>query len=142
MRKRYIIHVIFLLGIFAACGTSKNGTPAMDQSQDRSREIYVDSATCGDTIATGEKLEVTVSGKLPSPAYTFDRFDVQVKGDVIEITPLAIYDPDKLAAQVLVPFVAVCRVENLEPGTYDLKIKGRTDLIVKKKHVKVKKTED
>jgi len=107
--------------------------------EDKTQLFYIDDATCGETISSGERLEVTVKGNLPSPAYSFEGFDVKVKGDVIEISPLANYEPDKLVAQVLVPFEEVCRVENLKPGTYDLKINSRGGPILKKEHVRVTK---
>lgn len=136
LNPNLLIWSVLLLGILIGCGTSKNGAPAME---DKTQQIYVDDATCGQTISAGDDLEVTVSGNLPSPAYTFDRFDVKVKDGVIEITPVADYHPDKLVAQVLVPFEEVCRVENLKPGTYDLKINSRAGPLLKKGHVRVQK---
>lgn len=102
------------------------------------QKIYIEEIDSKQVIAKTEELEVIVKGNLPNPAYTFDHFEVQVKGNVIEITPLAKYDAGKLVAQVLVPFEEVCRVENLKPGTYEVKVNGRVQTVKAQKPVQVK----
>lgn len=130
--------VTIILGV-SGCGASKNEAPKM--KNDKGSQVYVEDVTCGETITAGQELAVTVSGNLPSPAYSFEGFEVKVKKDVIEITPVANYDPGKMVAQVLVPFEEVCKVGNLKPGTYSLQVNSRTEPLIKKEHVKVKKAD-
>ncbi|MCH8954075.1 hypothetical protein IIA28_01965 [candidate division KSB1 bacterium] len=133
------IGLISLVVLFAMlnCTTSKNGVPMQDS--ERLEKIYVDKVDSGPSISEAEKLQVSVSGNLPSPAYTFERFDVKVKGKVVEIIPLAKFDADKMVVQVLVPFQEVCSVENLKPGTYNIQVHGRGDTVVKAESIHVKK---
>ena len=133
------IGLISLVLLFAMlnCTTSKNGVPMQDS--ERLEKIYVDKVDSGPNISEAEKLQVNVSGNLPSPAYTFERFDVKVKGKVVEIIPLAKFDADKMVVQVLVPFQEVCSVENLKPGTYNIQVHGRGDTVVKAESIHVKK---
>ncbi|MCG8608229.1 hypothetical protein MJD09_25000 [bacterium] len=109
--------------IFTGCTTQKN--QASGQADTNMQRIYVDSYDCRETLTKSEVLEVQVSGNLPSPAYSFSRFDVTVGGGVIEITPLATYNPNKIVAQMLVPFEQTCQVEGLKVGTYEVKVISR-----------------
>lgn len=133
------IGLIFLVILLAMlnCTTSKNGVPVKDS--DTLEKIYIDKVDSDQSISEAEKLQVRVSGNLPSPAYTFERFDVKVKGKVVEIIPLAKFDADKMVVQVLVPFQEVCLVENLKPGTYNIQVHGRGDTVVKAESIHVKK---
>lgn len=135
---KFLFLGLTLLGLFG-CGASKSEAPKM--KSDAASQVYIENVACGETITAGQELAVTVSGSLPSPAYSFERFEVKVKKDVIEITPIANYSPDKLVAQVLVPFEEVCKVQNLKPGTYSLQVNSRTEPLIKKEHIKVKKAE-
>ena len=131
-----LISLVVLLAMLY-CTSSKNGVPAKDS--DTLEKIYIDKVDSDQSISETEKLQVKVSGNFPSPAYTFERFDVKVKGKVVEIIPLAKFDADKMVVQVLVPFQEVCLVENLKPGTYNIQVHGRGDTVVKAKSIHVKK---
>jgi hypothetical protein len=137
--RKLNIGLIFLVILLAMlnCTTSKNGVPVKDS--DTLEKIYIDKVDSDQSISEAEKLQVKVSGNLPSPAYTFERFDVKVKGKVVEIIPLAKFDADKMVVQVLVPFQEVCLVENLKPGTYNIQVHGRGDTVVKAESIHVKK---
>jgi len=128
---------LVILFVMLNCTTSKNGVPMQDS--DNLEKIYVDKVDFDQSISEAKKLHVNVSGNLPSPAYTFERFDVKVKGKVVEIIPLAKFDADKMVIQVLVPFQEVCSVENLKPGTYDIQVHGRGDTVVKAESIQFKK---
>ncbi|MFQ6114138.1 MAG: hypothetical protein ACE5NG_08615 [bacterium] len=129
------ILILTVFTIFLGCTASKNQAP---MEKNMLRKIYVETVESKNLITEAEELEVTVRGNLPSPAYTFDHFDVQVKGNVIEITPLAKHDPNKIVAQVLVPFEEVCRVKNLKPGNYQVKVNSRVETVKVEKLVRVK----
>jgi hypothetical protein len=124
----------FLLG---GCTTQKNQVPA--QADANMQRIYVDSYDCREALTQSEALEVQVKGNLPSPAYAFSRFDLKVSDGVIEITPLATYSPNKIVAQMLVPFEQTCRVEGLKAGTYEVKVISRGDAAVSGHKVRVTK---
>ena len=133
------ISLISLIALFAIsnCTTSKNDVPMQDS--ERLKKIYIDKVDSEPSISETEKLQVNVSGNLPSPAYTFERFDVKVKGKVVEIIPLAKFDADKMVVQVLVPFQEVCSVGDLKPGTYNIQVHGRGDLVIKAGSIQVTK---
>jgi hypothetical protein len=132
--------IVLILGastIFLGCTANKNQNQAPVEKKSMLQKIYVETVDSKSLISKGEVLEVTVKGNLPSPAYTFDRFDVQVKGNVIEITPLAKLDPNKIVAQVLVPFEEVCKIQKLKAGTYEIKVNSRVETVKVEKSVKV-----
>ncbi|MFQ5648869.1 MAG: hypothetical protein ACE5IY_02920 [bacterium] len=130
--------------MFASCA-KYNGRSEVPEPRSSRQEggalhkIYVDEVKSQSSISKVEKLEVKILGNLPSPAYEFNRFEVNVQGSVIEITPLADYSSGKMVAQVLVPFEEVCNVENLTPGTYEVKVFGRGDAVVTGQRIKVQK---
>ncbi len=123
------------LVFFIGCTASKNQAPT---EKNMLHKIYVETVESENLISKTEELEVMVRGNLPSPAYTFDHFDVEVKGNVIEITPLAKHDPNKIVTQVLVPFEEVCKVKNLKPGTYQVLVNSRVETVKAKSPVEVK----
>lgn len=125
---------IMFVTIFLGCTASKKEVPL---EKGVLQKIYVAGAETKHVIKKTEVLEINVRGNLPTPAYTFDHFDIQVKGNVIEITPLAKYDSNKIVTQVLVPFEKVCKVRNLKPGTYEIKVNGRSEAIKAKQKVQV-----
>lgn len=129
--------LVTTLVMTGSCTSAKNGTPTADSGM--LEKIYVDEVDSKGAVARTEKLELTIKGNLPSPAYTFERFDVKVDGKTITVTPLAKHDSSKLVAQVLVPFDNVCTVENLKAGTYEVRVYGRGDKVVRFKKIKVKR---
>jgi hypothetical protein len=68
---------------------------------------------------------LNVSGNLPSPAYKLERVEVKIRGDIVELTPLASYDRSKMAAQVLVPFNESVKVKLPRAGEYTIRVVGR-----------------
>ncbi len=131
------LSIILFLGVAFINCAHKNGAP-MERTTNL-QKVYVEAVEPQPVIATGDHLNVKVQGNLPNPAYTFDRFDVVVKNGVIEITPLAKHDTDKIVMQVLVPFEQVCEVKNLKPGKYEIKVIGRSEAVVSKERIEVKK---
>lgn len=123
------------LTFYNGCTTYKNNAPA--EKKNMSEKIYVESVDSRVVLSKLDELEVKIKGNLPSPAYTFDRFDVKVSKNVIEITPMAKHDPYKIVTQVLVPFEEVCKVRNLKPGNYEIKVMGRGDSVISKKNIVV-----
>ena len=126
--------IAFAIG-FLNCA-HKNGAP-MERTSSL-QKIYIDAVEPQQLLGAADQLNVKVQGNLPNPSYTFDRFDVVVKKNLIEITPLAKHDTDKIVMQVLVPFEQVCEVKNLKPGKYEIKVIGRSESVVSKERVEVK----
>lgn len=118
-----------LISIPLGCSSHKNNGPA--QRETMRHKIYVESIVSKEIVSDLDEVEVKVKGNLPSPAYTFERFKVNVQGKIIEITPLVQYDASKMAAQVLVPFEEVCRIGKLEPGKYEIQIVGEGEHLKK-----------
>ncbi|MFQ5676926.1 MAG: hypothetical protein ACE5G1_13600 [bacterium] len=132
----FTVFLVTTVAIIENCTSTKNSTPTADSTM--LEKIYVDEIDSKGTVAGSEKLDLTIRGNLPSPAYTFERFDVKVDGKTIKVTPLARYDSSKLVAQMLVPFENICTVENLKAGTYEVRVYGRGDKVVSSKNIDVK----
>ena len=140
MRCIYLLLLMFFGGsVFLGCAGSNNEGEAPAVDFGAQEKVYVEAAEPDPAASSGDKVVLKVTGNLPSPAYTFNRFDIRVKDDVIVITPLADYDSTKMAAQVLVPFEEVCTVENLQPGRYKVEIHGRGNAVVRTETIDVKK---
>lgn len=97
---------------------------AMPQSL---QKVYVESAAAATTAMAGEELVLTVSGNLPSPAYRLERVEVQMKGNVVELTPLASVDRRKMAAQGLAPFEQAVKIKLPTAGNYLIRVVGRNE---------------
>ncbi len=115
-----------LLVLMAGCGPH-NSMP----TPKRASHLYVEEVAVPEVATQEQAVQVAIQGNLPSPAYSFERFQVEVKDNLIEITPVVAYDSTKLAAQVLVPFEQVCEVGKLKPGEYQVRIVGKTGLVSK-----------
>jgi len=133
MKNLRVAKWLSLIILFIGCTAHKNSTPT--ERKDMLQTIYVDTVAPETNVVKGGDLKVKIEGNLPNPAYTFDRFDVEVKGDVIEITPLAKHESGKIVTQALVPFEHVCEVKNLKPGTYEIKVVSRGEPVVSKEKV-------
>ncbi|MFQ5640535.1 MAG: hypothetical protein ACE5IR_21345 [bacterium] len=120
--------------VLFACSSNRNSSPTSTDS--RGTRLYLQAVESGDAFSSQDNVELTVKGNLPSPAYTFQRFEVDVQGKVIKITPLVDHDSSTMVAQVLVPFQQVCNVGKLKPGTYEIQIAGRRKSIQKSIEVK------
>jgi hypothetical protein len=117
----FVLTILSILMLNTGCQTDgseiTNGTTGL-------QKIYVDGMS---VVSHTAPLELEVTGSLPSPAYTFDRFGVETRDGVIEITPLARFDAGVEVSQVLVPFKLSCKVNDLKPGTYQLTVFGKDD---------------
>jgi len=140
MKMREMLFCLWIIALLFGCANQDSQPRNVPEKEMRSlQKIYIDEVQPQHAVRTEETLQLTISGNLPSPAYEFERFDVKVSGDTIEITPLANYDSDKMVAQVLVPFEKVCDVTDLAPGAYKIKVHGRGDTVVSATSVEVKK---
>lgn len=127
-RKILFVSICFVSMIsLIQCTSGKNDIPMQEPT--RLQKIYVDNVNSEGIVQEPGKLIMKISGNLPTPAYRFERFSIHVKGNIVEITPLATYDRTKMAAQVLVPFQEICKVENLKPGKYAIKVFGRSKTV-------------
>lgn len=97
---------------------------AMPQSL---QKVYVESAVAATTAMAGEEFVLTVSGNLPSTAYKLERVEVQMKGNVVELTPLASVDRRKMAAQGLAPFEQAVKIKLPAAGEYLIRVVGRNE---------------
>lgn len=126
MWKILLSYVVLALGLGCA--------PTVDVVEDSNVEDALHRVEVEDVNVTNndEAVVVEVTGNLPSSAYSFDRFDINVdmENNSIEITPLAKSNGDGPVAQTppstqaLVAFEEVCRIESLKPGIYELRVIG------------------
>lgn len=104
--------------------------PKADKAEARPQslqKVYVEPAAAATTAMAGEELVLTVSGNLPSPAYKLERVEVQMKGNVVELIPLASVDRRKMAAQGLAPFEQSVKIKLPAAGEYLIRVVGRNE---------------
>ena len=65
---------------------------------------------------------VLLKGVLPNPAYTIDRIEKRVGGQVIDIYPHVSHDPTKIVIQVTVPFEQRVVISGLEKKSYRIRV--------------------
>jgi len=107
--------------------TAKEESTAVESKPGDLQKIYVESAESVTTATAGEEVVMTVSGNLPSPAYKLERVEVEIKGKVVELTPLASFDRSVMAAQMLVPFTESVKVKLPKAGEYVIRVIGRNE---------------
>jgi hypothetical protein len=98
-------------------------------------QVYIDAPPQTVKIV-GRKATIQVRGHLPNPAYKLDHLAVNVRGKIIEVTPLAQHDPGKIVTQMLVPFTDSVEVEVPEAGEYTVRVVGRSQTAETKIKVK------
>jgi hypothetical protein len=108
-------------------GTVREVDSMADSRQGDLQKAYVEEAQATTLAAAGEETVINVSGNLPSPAYKLERVEVKIKGNVVELTPLASFDRSRMAAQVLVPFSEVVKVKLPKAGEYTVRVVGRSE---------------
>ncbi len=137
--QKFDIHYLVIILLVSSFACSKyNGKPQSVGERRMNPRIYVDEVRSVNTISVSDNLAIEVSGNLPSPAYTLNSFDIKVKGEYIEITPVTEFNSEVMAAQVLVPFQKTVNVQNLKPGKYKIKVISGEALIFEGKQVQVK----
>lgn len=114
-------------GVTTGKKTAEEASAPVEITQPNLQKIYVEPAVTAATATVGEEIVLNVSGNLPSPAYKLERIEVQIKGKVVELTPLASFDRSKMAAQVLVPFTESVKVKLPAAGEYTIRVIGRTE---------------
>lgn len=129
------IPLLILLGylILTGCTSSRNEQPAEASSPKAiveakvgMQKVYIDEMPRLFTTARGRKLMIPITGNLPNPAYRLDSLQVEIKGRVVTITPLAHYNDSATVIQVLVPYSKTIEVGPLEAGEYQLRFEGRS----------------
>ncbi|MCL4706144.1 hypothetical protein KJ068_13325 [bacterium] len=119
--------------MLVGCTSSRNEQPAEASPQNVVAEtkmgmqkVYIDEMPRLFTTARGRKLMIPITGNLPNPAYRLDSLQVEIKGRVVTITPLAHYNDSATVIQVLVPYSKTIEIGPLETGEYQLRFEGRS----------------
>ena len=94
------------------------------------KKVDVDSVTVEKLNTDRREVTLTIHGTFPTPAYTFDHFDIKVKKNSITITPWSLYDRKKIVIQMIVRFTEQCVVKGLDSGHYELKVVGRSKTLM------------
>lgn len=124
--------MIVIICMMTACSSEKmREAPAENQARavGDTEKVYVTSAEVLPGVTADNEVSIVVKGNLPNPAYRIERYDVNVDGAEIEITPLAHHDKDKVVIQMLVAFEDTITVKLKEIGKHSLKLNGRGDTI-------------
>lgn len=117
--KRFLVG---LLGAVVALGCAHAPKPK-EPSEDR-QPVYVDQLKAPTTAASGQAVEVTVTGNLPSPAWELGDVSVERSGKTVTLTVWGVLKHKGMAAQVLVPFTKTLALQDLTPGTWTIEVRG------------------
>gem|GEM_PF-2249371 len=107
------------------CAGQESGPPEPKEANASLKMVYVNSVEAAESPLRAKKVLLRIQGNLPSPAYEFQEFKVQLSGRSIDITPLAHYVEKKAVIQMLVPFDQVCTIDDMKPGNYEVKVHGK-----------------
>jgi len=120
-----------LLGCKERGAGKQAGRPEEGSVTDLSKfeRVYVESVKQTAQVPDSGVVRLKIAGNLPNPAYTLVDFYVDVKGNTIEVTPLATVDRSKLVIQVIVPFEREVTVKGLKPGSYKVEVRGRGGIV-------------
>ncbi len=126
----------FVLALLvSACSTTGKPQPTPESSprstvnpKQKLEKIYLDEVPSLFTAAANRATTLEVRANLPSGAYTFAHVEVQVRGNVIELTPLAHFDPNVMGIQMIIPVTQKVELGKLAPGEYTLRFLGRSDV--------------
>ncbi len=94
-------------------------------------KVYVSSVEIDRVTSTGNTVVFRISGNLPNPAYELDVVEVEVDGTTITLTPIALFNPNIMAVQVLTPFTTTATVKIPAQGEYTVVVEGRGDRVKK-----------
>jgi len=126
------ILLLFLISILFSCsarleqpGANKNPGDAHTKHR-----VYISEKGDQGIVVKRRELRLLVKGSLPSPAYSFEKFNVKIEDNLVIITPIASYKPGNFVAQMLVPFQQVCVVPDLKAGRYKIQVLGRGEAMV------------
>lgn len=126
----------FVLGLLInACSTTGKPqplpeTPARSTTNPKHKleKIYLDEVPSLFTAGANRATALEVKVNLPSGAYTFDHIEVQMRGNVIELTPFAKFDPNVMGIQMIIPITQRVELGPLAAGEYTLRFVGRADV--------------
>ncbi|MCA9741115.1 hypothetical protein KC734_06230 [candidate division KSB1 bacterium] len=121
---------ILLIGatfVLLACSSEKmREAPAQHEAQAADMEkVFVSSAEVLPGLSANNEIRVLVKGNLPNPAYEIARYEVNVDGANIDITPWAHHDKNKVVIQLLVAFEDTVAVKINRFGVHELRLNGR-----------------
>ncbi len=119
----------FLIILFVLTTT---GVPMAENKKSRqhttAKKALVDSVNI-ERAPGSKKAVITLSGILPSPAFTVQPVEVKVHQDTVTITPFLCHDPHKIVIQVRKRFQKEITVNGLNPQkTYTVIVNGEKKL--------------
>jgi len=84
-----VICVLCLLSIplWEGCTNKENGPTPSKGFETSLKMIYLNSVEAAESPLRSQKVRLRIRGSLPSPAYSFQEFKVQISGRTVDITP-------------------------------------------------------
>lgn len=126
------IALLAICCVLTACSNEKmREAPGSggEKSMRATEKVYISSAAILPGVTANNEIQVKIKGNLPSPAYKIQKYDISVKGPKIEITPLAHFDKNIVAIQMLVAFEDTVTVRLKTLGTHFLRVNGRSNTV-------------
>lgn len=87
--------------------------------------VYVSGVEIGAFDEQEGRVDLIVRGELPNPAYRLERIAWELQGNRLILVPLARYDRQAIAVQMLVPFADTVAVQIGRMGRLDIFLQGR-----------------
>lgn len=130
MRDKTVNYLLIPLLMLACAAPASRDIPKQNEDEENRKitsfeKVYVSSVEIDRVTSNGNTVVFRITGNLPNPAYELDVVDVEVDGTTITLTPMALFDPNVMAVQVLTPFTASATVKIPSAGEYTVVVAGR-----------------
>ncbi len=125
----FLTIIVVMFGVSCSPETAKEGAVAEASMAEGKEKVYLTDFDLPEKIEGKKEIEVTLTGNLPSPAYKLEKIDVKVSGKTIKITPLASFNPDIVAIQMLVKFEEKFTISVEKYGVYQVRCFARDKVI-------------
>lgn len=96
--------------------------------------VYVENFSLPSAAQAGQPVEFALEASYPSPAYTFDRWDIRYESSVVVIRPIGSRSAEPVAS-VLIPVTLKGTLSDLKPGTYTVRLEAIGAPIEKQLHI-------
>ncbi len=126
MKQFFTFYIIYF--IFIGCWSGKSAEQAKPNKlpiRATMHKVYLDSVKIVSQDKSVGEIRLLIRGHLPNPAYKIEGYEVEVKGDRVQIKPRVSYRSDMIVVQMLVPFEDTVHVKIPKPGHYKITVEGK-----------------
>jgi hypothetical protein len=119
--------VAMVAAVLAAVGCAHWGHPRDGGDGGARRAAYVEAAQAPAQVPAGERVEVSIAGSLPDPAWEIVDVEVSRGDHRVKLTPWIRRKTNDPAIQVIVPFERTVAIEGLANGRWTIEVQGHGD---------------